>query len=126
MQAQALQRHRACSWQRLKGGLVPRRRPALPARQSVITAAASSAATWAAPPTTQAPYKVPPFPAVPPLPPPPDSAKMASVLNYLAKLALSERQLAWRLGVAFLCMVLSKGAGARVRVRVCVWWTLPP
>lgn len=51
------------------------------------------------------------YPAVAPLPPPPSSATLFRVLPYLAKLALSEKQLSWRLGVAFMCMVTSKAAG---------------
>jgi hypothetical protein len=54
------------------------------------------------------------YPAVAPLPQPPSSATLSRVLPYLAKLALSEKQLSWRLGVAFMCMVTSKAAGESV------------
>ncbi len=51
------------------------------------------------------------FPAVAPLPPPPAGAKLGEVLPYLAKLAMGERTLLWRLAIAFVCMVASKAAG---------------
>ncbi len=47
------------------------------------------------------------------LPPPPKSASLVHVLPYLARLALADRQLYWRLGLAFLLMCLSKAAGGR-------------
>jgi hypothetical protein len=50
--------------------------------------------------------------AVAPLPAPPKSGQsLADVLPYLLKLALSEKQLSWRLGAAFVCMLVSKAAG---------------
>lgn len=52
------------------------------------------------------------FPAVKPLPAPPKVAHIGSVLSYLAQLAMTERQLTWRLGLALACMIISKGAGA--------------
>ena len=45
------------------------------------------------------------------LPPPPKSASLVHVLPYLARLALADRQLYWRLGLAFILMCLSKAAG---------------
>lgn len=55
-----------------------------------------------------------PFPAVAPLPSPPRTADLGNVLPYLAKLAVGERQLLWRFGVALICMVTSKLAGKRL------------
>jgi hypothetical protein len=50
--------------------------------------------------------------AVAPLPAPPKSGQsLTDVLPYLFKLALSEKQLSWRLGAAFVCMLVSKAAG---------------
>lgn len=46
-----------------------------------------------------------------PLPPPPPAATLKDVLPYLAKLALSEKQLYWRMALALVCMVTSKAAG---------------
>ena len=54
---------------------------------------------------------VPPTHPVLPLPPPPKTASFAQVMPYLASLALSERQMWWRLALAFACMVVSKAAG---------------
>ena len=51
------------------------------------------------------------FPALAPLPTPPQKTTLTSVLPYLAKLAFSEKQMKWRLGVAFICMIISKAAG---------------
>jgi hypothetical protein len=48
------------------------------------------------------------------------------VLPYLAKLALSEVQLAWRLGLAFCCMVISKSAGGRPAAAACPPTHPPP
>ena len=45
------------------------------------------------------------------LPPPPKSTSLWHVLPYLTKLALSDAQLYWRLGLAFVLMIASKAAG---------------
>jgi hypothetical protein len=50
-------------------------------------------------------------PPVVPLPPPPDSAAPGVVAAYLARLALGERTMLWRVGLAFVFMVISKAAG---------------
>jgi hypothetical protein len=49
---------------------------------------------------------------VAPLPTPPASSSDWGVLPYLWNLALAEKQMAWRIGVAFMCMLMSKAAGA--------------
>lgn len=49
-------------------------------------------------------------PSLQPLPPPPSTANLTEVLPYLAQLALSEKQLYWRLGLAMICIVGSKAA----------------
>lgn len=46
------------------------------------------------------------------LPPPPKSTSLWHVLPYLTKLAVSDAQLYWRLGLAFVLMISSKAAGA--------------
>ena len=48
----------------------------------------------------------------PRLPPPPGSSSLLEVGPYLLKLALSERNLWWRLAAALALMILSKAAGA--------------
>jgi hypothetical protein len=48
---------------------------------------------------------------VAPLPTPPKSSSDWSVLPYLWQLAVAEKQLSWRLGAAFVCMLVSKSAG---------------
>ena len=45
------------------------------------------------------------------LPPPPKSTSLLHVLPYLTKLAVSDAQLYWRLGLAFVLMIASKAAG---------------
>lgn len=45
------------------------------------------------------------------LPPPPKSTSLWHVLPYLTKLAVSDAQLYWRLGLAFALMIASKAAG---------------
>lgn len=45
------------------------------------------------------------------LPPPPKSTSLWDVLPYLTKLAVSDAQLYWRLGLAFVLMIASKAAG---------------
>eukprot|EP00882_Tetradesmus_deserticola_P029132 GHRQ01032557.1.p1 GENE.GHRQ01032557.1~~GHRQ01032557.1.p1 ORF type:complete len:164 (-),score=29.10 GHRQ01032557.1:12-503(-) len=62
----------------------------------------SSSATWQA----NKAYEVAPLPA-----PPKSGQSLTDVLPYLFKLALSEKQLKWRLGAAFACMLVSKAAG---------------
>jgi hypothetical protein len=63
------------------------------------------------------------------LPQPPLPGKPLSVLAYLAELAVTERQLAWRLALALVCMIISKGAGAAAahpaRTRACMHACLP-
>ena len=49
----------------------------------------------------------------PRLPPPPASSSLLEVGPYLLKLALSERNLWWRLAAALALMILSKSAGTR-------------
>jgi hypothetical protein len=48
---------------------------------------------------------------VAPLPAPPASSSDWGVLPYLWNLALAEKQMSWRIGVAFMCMLISKAAG---------------
>lgn len=49
---------------------------------------------------------------VAPLPAPPASSSSGwGVLPYLWELARAEKQMAWRMGVAFICMLMSKAAG---------------
>lgn len=48
---------------------------------------------------------------VKPLPPSPPTATLKDVLPFLCTLALSERQLYWRMGLALVCMVASKVSG---------------
>lgn len=62
----------------------------------------SSSASWQA----NKAHEVAPLPA-----PPKSGQSLADVLPYLLKLALSEKQLKWRLGAAFACMLVSKAAG---------------
>ncbi|KAK9905738.1 hypothetical protein WJX75_005420 [Coccomyxa subellipsoidea] len=47
----------------------------------------------------------------PKLPPTPSSSKLLDVLPYLVKLAVSDRQLWWRLGASVFLMLLSKSSG---------------
>ena len=53
-----------------------------------------------------------PVPRPAQLPPPPKSTSLLHVLPYLTKLAVSDAQLYWRLGLAFTLMIASKAAGA--------------
>lgn len=55
------------------------------------------------------------------LPPPPKSTSLLDVLPYLTKLAVSDAQLYWRLGLAFVLMLASKAAGTRTSL-VCYYW----
>lgn len=71
-------------------------------------AAAAGAATFNGAASARRP-SVLPRPAD--LPPPPKTAGLGDVLPYLTKLALSDPQLYWRLGLSFALMVLSKAAG---------------
>ncbi|GBF89046.1 metal ABC transporter permease [Raphidocelis subcapitata] len=50
-------------------------------------------------------------PPAAPLPPPPASASPRDVAGYLVRLALGERKMMWRVGLAFVFMVVSKAAG---------------
>ncbi|KAI8464686.1 MAG: ATP-binding cassette superfamily [Monoraphidium minutum] len=50
-------------------------------------------------------------PAATPLPEPPNSAAPMAVAKYLAALALGEKKMLWRVGLAFVFMVISKSAG---------------
>ncbi|KAL3155600.1 hypothetical protein ABBQ38_010855 [Trebouxia sp. C0009 RCD-2024] len=52
-----------------------------------------------------------PVPRPAELPPPPKSTSLLHVLPYLTKLAVSDAQLYWRLGLAFTLMIASKAAG---------------
>lgn len=45
------------------------------------------------------------------LPPPPASSNDWAILPYLWKLAVAEKQMVWRIGAAFICMLASKAAG---------------
>lgn len=51
------------------------------------------------------------FHPVAPLPTPPTSSSDWGVLPYLWDLARAEKQLSWRMGAAFICMLMSKAAG---------------
>lgn len=51
------------------------------------------------------------LPRPPALPPPPKSGNLLDVLPYLVRLAVADRQLWWRLGIAVLLMLASKAAG---------------
>ena len=59
------------------------------------------------------------------LPPPPKSTSLWHVLPYLTKLAVSDSQLYWRLGLAFALMIASKAAGMHVpnadSLSVAIW-----
>lgn len=91
---------------------------ALCRRQRRLHAAASSAAAsaWAAPAgflnpdSSEDDYGE--LAAPPALPPTPKSSSLLDVFPYLARLALSERSLYWRLALALVLMVASKVAGA--------------
>jgi hypothetical protein len=48
---------------------------------------------------------------VAPLPTPPSGPGLSSILPYLFQLAMAEKQMSWRVGVAFICMLTSKAAG---------------
>lgn len=50
-------------------------------------------------------------PPVAALPPPPASSNDWAILPYLWKLAMAEKQMVWRIGAAFTCMLASKAAG---------------
>ena len=46
-----------------------------------------------------------------PSPPMHAPCRLVDVIPYIARLAFTERGMYWRLSVAFLCLVVSKGAG---------------
>lgn len=52
-----------------------------------------------------------PQPPVAALPPPPASSNDWAILPYLWSLAVAEKQMVWRMGAAFICMLASKAAG---------------
>ena len=85
----------------------PRQAPLRSARPPAHVAAAAAAA--AAPPPEQlssyATLRASSVPPVAPLPTPPDSTSAWSVATYLARLAVGEKQLLWRVGLAFVFMV---------------------
>lgn len=83
-----------------------------------IQAAASGAAAFNVPSQQEVRRKAAnriksPVPKPAQLPPPPKSTSLFDVLPYLTKLAVSDAQLYWRLGLAFLLMVASKAAGKK-------------
>jgi hypothetical protein len=49
----------------------------------------------------------------PALPPPPKSGNLLDVIPYLVKLAVSDRQLWWRLAISISLMLASKASGAK-------------
>ena len=69
----------------------------LPSQQEVRRKAAARVTTQAVKPAQ--------------LPPPPKTTSLWHVLPYLTKLAVSDAQLYWRLGLAFALMIASKAAG---------------
>jgi hypothetical protein len=86
-------------------------------RRCQPTVASSAAASaWATPagfqkPDTSADDEQGTVPAPAALPPTPKSSSLLDVFPYLAKLALSERSLYWRLALALMLMIASKVAG---------------
>lgn len=90
---------------------VPRAHP-----RPQILAAASGAAAFDVPSQQEVRQKAAnriksPVPKPAQLPPPPKSTSLLDVLPYLTKLAVSDAQLYWRLGLAFVLMIASKAAG---------------
>lgn len=86
-----------------------------------ILAAASGAAAFDAPSQQEVRQKAAnrtksPVPKPAQLPPPPKSTSLLDVLPYLTKLAVSDAQLYWRLGLAFVLMIASKAAGTTSRL----------
>lgn len=85
-------------------------------RRLHVAASSSAASAWAAPAGFQKPDssddEYGDLVAPPALPPTPKSSSLLDVFPYLARLALSERSLYWRLALALLLMVASKVAGA--------------
>jgi len=80
----------------------------------IVRTSSSSAATWASPAGFQNPHgsvESGEVPAPLELPPTPKSSGLMDVFPYLAKLALSEKTLYWRLAGALALMVISKVAG---------------
>jgi len=84
-------------------------------RVAQIVASSSAAASWAAPAgfnhTEASSHDADELAAPPPLPPTPKSSSLLDVFPYLARLALSERSLYWRLALALGLMIASKVAG---------------
>lgn len=79
-----------------------------------IVASSAAASAWAIPAGFQKPdtsIDDETVPAPPALPPTPKSSSLLDVFPYLARLALSERSLYWRLALALLLMIASKVAG---------------
>ena len=98
----------SCHIRRFKSSVHPGR--------SCIQAATSGAAAFNVPSQQEVRRKAAnriksPVPKPAQLPPPPKSTSLFDVLPYLTKLAVSDAQLYWRLGLAFLLMVASKAAG---------------
>lgn len=81
-------------------------------RKAPLCARASFAATVQATEDSIQREGLPTLPRPRALPPPPQSSTLLGVLPYLCKLALSDAQLYWRLGVAVTLMIVSKGTGA--------------
>jgi hypothetical protein len=89
-------------------------------RQPVVAAAAAAATlsydslnnTYLYDSRTAAPQ-----PPVAALPPPPASSNDWAILPYLWSLAVAEKQMVWRMGAAFICMLASKAAGGGL----CDW-----
>jgi hypothetical protein len=99
----------------------PTRRPTPPRAAAAAAAAAPAAANPGAPDSfsqnqdylysfssLKAAGSAPP---VAELPPPPKTASTGAVASYLARLAVGERSLLWRVALAFVFMVISKTAG---------------
>lgn len=99
--------------------LQPKRHVALRSRNQIVTRRTvrisnSSAATWASPAGFHKPHdsiESGEVRAPLELPPTPKSSGLIDVFPYLAKLALSEKTLYWRLAGALALMVISKVAG---------------
>lgn len=112
---QALQPWHACGIRYSMPVLLPRRTIRKNTRPALNIRASAAAATWSFRDNGVVSYdarQAASAPAVAPLPAPPKSGEsLAHVLPYLMKLAMSEKALSWRLGAAFLCMLVSKAAG---------------
>lgn len=81
-----------------------------------VVASSAAASAWAAPAgfheSDASEEEFGELTAPPALPPTPKSSSLLDVFPYLARLALSERSLYWRLALALFLMVASKVAGA--------------